>query len=170
MTTYTLHDRPLNVGDKVWLLKISDFIEAIKPEYIAAYPNNYAWDEPPAVDLSIIPPPLCWIEGHPVRKGTAMMHKEGMALVVERTDSFVEEYVTCYSIAGHMVTVSFANLTFSLPPNSRLMKQETRTRWFNKYDKYEDGGLYPTEREAKNGALNGCQGQGSFSYEVEVPA
>src|SRR6266404_6958827 len=89
---YTLHGRPLNVGDKVWSIVERDWRTVVEPDRVA-HPNNvsiphaciwpkeYAWDEPPAVDLASIPPPLCWIEGHPVRKGSAMMTKDGVAVV-----------------------------------------------------------------------------------------
>src|SRR6266404_5593464 len=175
---YTLHGRPLNVGDKVWSIVERDWRTVVEPDRVA-HPNNvsiphaciwpkeYAWDEPPAVDLASIPPPLCWIEGHPVRKGTAMMLK-GNAVIAT-------------GITSNMISVEFGDgtrgysivdsLTFALPPNSRPMKKVTRTVWINKYPlDGEQSRTWHSEEEAKEYAYRGCQGQQSVTFEVEVPA
>ncbi len=169
-TEFTLHGRPLNVGDKVWQIHSREWLGVVNigdAACVHANQDAFAWDIPPAVDLASIPPPLCWIEGHPVRKGTAMMLK-GNAVIAT-------------GITSNMISVEFGDgtrgysivdsLTFALPPNSRPMKKVTRTVWINKYPlDGEQSRTWHSEEEAKEYAYRGCQGQQSVTFEVEVPA
>ncbi|SRR6266404_829159 len=182
-TTYTLHGQPLKVGDKVWSINENGWVDVIVDVNICGRPNGcnslawiayrqhlFAWDIPPVVDLAGISPPLCWIEGHPVRKGTAMMTIHGYACAMQIADRAGATVRYANSSDGN---VSMKELTFALPPNSRPMKKITLTKWFNKYPADLFGSLMPclyaSEREARLMATKHSQGQQSVTFEVEVP-
>jgi len=177
MTEFSLHGRPLKVGDKVWNIGCARW-ECICQRYalgllpddietVDRFQSFYAWDEPPAIDLASIPPPLCWIEGFPVRKGTAMMTDIWHACVVEGGSDGYVTFTTCKGLRGG---AGIDHLTFAIPPNARPMQKVKRTVWINKYPQYDEGKIYPTEWDASINAIHGCQGQQSVTYSVEVPA
>lgn len=178
-TEFTLHGRPLKVGDKVWWLNSPVWLDvvdmqseqaqqaaAVGIQWVSEHPSSFAWDEPPAVDLASIPPPLCWIEGHPVRKGEWMMWQANHAVVVNgmREDGLVE----CIEPCGKIHYAFASLLTFSHPPSKRPMRTVERTVWINKYPV---GGtyVYGTEEDAKDQANPDCQGQHPVTYTVEIP-
>jgi|GEM_PF-3192441 len=131
MTEFTLHGRPLKVGDKVWWISQKNWRTIVPSDakpgenaiwWAAARPDDFAWDEPPAIDLSIIPPPLCWIEGFPVRKGTAMMCN-GEAVVIEDSGKSIL-FGKCAN--GYVSAAHINNFTFALPPSAHPMNIKHR--------------------------------------------
>jgi hypothetical protein len=183
---YTLHGRPVKEGDRVYYLHTGSFyiIASYYPgeewtefKNVINNPQDYAWDVPPVVDLRTIPPPLCFIEGLPVRVGSIMYHKgNDMAVSVmgsavpAGTQPVVEvmrpngERFPAYQ---HFLSWDFPNT----PPAPKKVPQ-VRTRWYNIYEHDATRTSYSTfssEEEAKKYALQGCVGQGSFRYEFVGP-
>lgn len=103
MSEYTLHGRPLKVGDKVWDLDLGMWRNVNETYVYGEYSHvdihdvhesqeEYTWDIPPTTDISKIPPPLCWVEGHPIRIGTAMMHVDGYAVIFDRVQQLEDAH------------------------------------------------------------------------------
>jgi hypothetical protein len=183
---YTLHGRPVKEGDRVYYLPTESFyiIASYYPgeawtevKDVINNPQDYAWDVPPVVDLSTIPPPLCFIDGLPVRVGSIMYHKStdtavtvcgpGFTFRGHRTVEVLDREGMRFPVGLHILSWDFPNT----PPTPKKVRQ-VRTRWYNIYEHDATRTSYSTfnsKEEAKKYALQGCIGQGSFKYELVGP-
>jgi hypothetical protein len=189
---YTLHGRPLQMGDMVWstaskgwvylgsyagMSKAGASLWIDNLAYITCNPQDFAWDVPPVVDPRTIPPPLCFIDGLPVRVGSIMYHKSvdtavtvcgpGFTFRGHRTVEVLDREGMRFPAGLHLLSWDFPNT----PPPPKKVPQ-VRTRWYNIYEHDATRTSYSTfssEEEAKKYALQGCVGQGSFQYEFVGP-
>jgi hypothetical protein len=117
---YKLHGRELRAGDRVWSTHMNQFVTVTalsstnpfeyQDYYIHTHNNLFSWDEP---DLSKIPPPLFWCEGHPVREGTAMYSKlkKKACTVINK----FEDTVSVVLPGGAILVTEKSSLTFDFP-------------------------------------------------------
>lgn len=156
MTEYTLHGRPLKVGNQVWhvsrgwmILSHGGLVEEVEN-----HPQYYSWNE---VDLSKIEPPLFWMEGHPVNPGTPMLYRaddgEVYACVVEQACSTNRVY--CQNARGYVFDMTTEALTFTIP--------KTRKVWASCHGTCH-AYLYKTKELAER-----LEGKGYMVIEIEVP-
>lgn len=184
---YLLHGRPIRKGDRVFNIerkrwvhigdegmaaaKCSTWSEA---EDVASNSHKYAWDEPPQVDLRTVPPPLFFVDGLPVRKGSIMFDKASEKAVVIVGNEYYQYVEAQFPQTGNIRRVDKGHLTYDFPntPSAPEKVLQQRTRWFNIYE--NDAGrtsfhTYRSEEEAKKYALPGCLGQGYFRYQFVGP-
>jgi hypothetical protein len=185
-----LHGRQVSDGDMVyyipsalWCVVRSDRKQIsdgnwIRLESVQNDPQHFSWDVPPVVDLSKIEPPLFFVEGLPVRKGSVMFDKASeVAVTVDAVGAAQHVYVRK---AQRLETQKMdrAHLSFTFPnvkPEPAKVVH-VRTRWFNIYetDAAKDRvgfETYDTEEKARKGsaAYGNCLGQGYFSYQFAAP-
>lgn len=168
--SYTLHGKELNVGDKVWSIEFSqwwDVYDYFELRSVEESPEKFTWDIPPKIDLASISPPLCWIEGQPVRVGSAMMYGECAVVVLAKHGRWMQ----VKSYMDDVFSADPMSLTFNLPAVAPPMTEKEVTVWINKYDPdcYSHSNIYATEQQAKGYATHHCQGQLKVTYFVKVP-
>jgi hypothetical protein len=182
---YTLHGRPVKEGDRVYYLPSEVFClvarsypgeEWIALENVIENPQDCTWDVPPVVDPRTIPPPLCFIDGLPVRVGSIMYHTLWeCAVVITGDHPNNHQYLMGSTPENPPSSKARECLSWDFPntPPAPKKVRQLRTRWYNIYDHDATRTSYSTfnsKEEAQKYALQGCQGQGSFQYPFVGPA
>ena len=180
----TLHGRPVKEGDRVYYLPSELFVVVAKEypqepwtslEDISKNPQDYAWDEPPVVDPRTVPPPLCFIDGLPVRVGSIMYSTYfDKAVVITGNHPTEPDYLLGSTPGNPSNAKGKKNLSWDFPntPPAPKKVHQSRTRWYNIYEHDAGRTSYSTfnsEEEAKKHALPGCLGQGWFQYSFTGP-